>query len=176
MSARRAVAALLAAACALALPACGYHLAGRGSNLPAHVKVIAVPQFNNQTSRPELGQRITEAIVEELVSRARFKVQAEEKGADAAFTGTVLAWNNRPVSLTQETSDAQRVSVTLRAAVQFEDRVEKRVTWRQESYTFTQEYDVVGDPDQYFDTELGAVEEVADDFARAVVSAVLQGF
>ena len=45
-----------------------------------------------------------------------------------------------------------------------------------DDYTFTAEYDVVGDPDEYFDKELGAVEEVAKDFARAVTSAILQGF
>jgi hypothetical protein len=101
---------------------------------------------------------------------------AEPRGVDALLTASVLSWTSRPVQLTEEDSDAQRVNVTLRASVVFEDLVEHRVLWEQQSYTFTAEYDVIGDPEEYFDTELGAVEEVAEDFARAVVSAILQGF
>jgi hypothetical protein len=39
---------------ALATSACGYALAGRGSFLPAHVQVIGVPTFTNQTPYPDL--------------------------------------------------------------------------------------------------------------------------
>ena len=173
---RLKTAAILAAAAAALSLGCGYHLSGKGGSLPPHLKKIAVPQFENTTSRPELGQRVTEQVVQELVSHRKYDVGPDERGADAVLKGTILSWTHRPVLLTREQSEAQRVAVTLRASVAFEDRVTGKVLWRQEGYTFTQEYEVIGDPDEYFDTELTAVEDVAQDFARAVVSAILQGF
>lgn len=172
----RRVAVGLAGLVALASFGCGYHLTSKGSNLPAHVKSIGVPPFRNQTSRPELGQRITENVIAELVARGRYDVSSETRGVDAVLTGTVLSWTARPVQLAEGEGDAERVSVTLEASVLFDDRVLQRVTWKQDKYRFTSEYEVIGDPEEYFDTELEAVEEVAEDFARAVVSAVLQGF
>jgi hypothetical protein len=155
---------------------CGYHVVGKGSSLPSHVKTIGVALFDNDTTRPELGQRITENVIEELVGRGKYQVSSETRGVDAVLTGRVLSWTSRAIQLAESDSTAQKVSVTLRASVSFEDRVKRRVTWQADGYTFTSEYEVFGDPDDYFDTELGAVEEVAKDFARAVVSAVLQGF
>ena len=166
----------LAAALALSALGCGYHLTSKGSNLPAHVKTIGVPPFRNQTSRPELGERITENLISALVARGKYVVTTEARGADAVLSGTVINWTSKPVGLSSESDEPERVTVTLEASVTFDDRVLRRVTWQEERYRFTSDYDVIGDPDEYFDTELGAVEEVAEDFARAVVSAILQGF
>jgi TolB-like protein len=172
MTGRAALAATL-----LALGSgCGYHLVSKGSSLPPHVKVIAVLPFTNSTSRPELGERVTEDVVSQLVDRGKWKVTSETRGADAVLSGSVTSWTSRPVELSESTSQARRVAVTLRASVSFEDRVEKRILWSQDSYSFTSEYEVIGDPEAYFDTELGAVEELAEDFSRALVSALLQGF
>jgi hypothetical protein len=166
----------LALAALVTQPSCGYHLNTKGSNLPPQIKSIGVPQLANQTTRPELGQRLTEKVRDQFVSRGKYKVTSDSSGVDAVLTGTVLSWSSRPVSLGTDRSEAQRVSVTLRASVKFEDLLEHRVRWQSDDYTFTAEYDVVGDPDQYFDTELNAVDKVAEDFARAVTSAILQGF
>lgn len=175
-SMRCALAATLALLAGLSSLACGYRLVGKGSSLPAHVKVIGVPPFGNQTTRPELGQRITENVVEALVGRGQYRVVSDDRGVDAVLRGRVTSWDQKSLQLGEGDGATERVSVTLRASVTFEDRVQRRVTWHQDDYSFTAEYDVIGDPDEYFDTELEAVEEVADDFARAVVSAILQGF
>jgi hypothetical protein len=50
----------------LALPACGYSLAGRGSFLPASIKVIGVPMFTNNTPIFEVEKRITPRVISEL--------------------------------------------------------------------------------------------------------------
>ena len=176
MNPRSRVALSLGLALAVLCAGCGYHLSGKGSNLPAHVKVIGVPAFTNSTSRPELGQRVTEKVTQELVRRGKYRITQESNGADAVLTGVVESWTARPVQLGSERSEATRVSVTLRASVRFEDRSTGRVIYENDQYAFTKEYDVIGDPDRYFDTELGAVDEVATDFARAVVSAMLTGF
>ena len=63
-------AALIAAAVLIATSlGCGYHLTSKGSNLPSHIKTIGVPEFQNATTRPELGGRITENLREALIAR-----------------------------------------------------------------------------------------------------------
>jgi hypothetical protein len=173
------LAALIAAAVLIATSlGCGYHLTSKGSNLPSHIKTIGVPEFQNATTRPELGERITENLREALIARGRYTIVPDARGqnVDAVLRGTVLSWTAKPVQLGEDDSDAEFVSVTLEASVVFEDKEIGRITWQQDDYKFTSEYRVVGDPDEYFDTELDAVEEVAEDFARAVISAILQGF
>ena len=176
MRAGRLAAILSAAGFLVGSLGCGYHLTSKGSNLPAHVKSIGVPEFADSTSRAELGQRISESIIRELISRGKYQVTTETRGVDAVLTGSVTSWTAKPVQLSDEDSTVERVTVTLEASVSFEDRVVRRVTWQQENYKFSKDYDVQGDADEYFDTELSALEDVADDFAKAVVSAILQGF
>jgi outer membrane lipopolysaccharide assembly protein LptE/RlpB len=173
---RRVVPALLGALLVASALGCGYHLTGKGSNLPASIKSIGVPAFTNSTSRPELGQRVTEKVTQELVRRGRYRVTQDATGVDAVLSGVVESWNARPVQLGAQRSEAQRVAVTLRASVRFEDKATGRVIYENDAYAFTQEYETIGDPEAYFDTELGAVDEVAEDFARAVVSAIMTGF
>ena len=173
---RRAAALAASLLLVLGLGGCGYHLAGRGSTLPAHIKTIGVPQFTNATTRPELGQRITERLINQLTARGKYRVVTTTQGVDAILSGSVVSWTSRPVQLSPETAESTRASVTLRASVRFEDVVSGVVRFEDDDYLFTKDYDVVGDPEQYFDTELAAVDAVAEDFARAVISATLQGF
>lgn len=173
---RRALFLMLSCLVLATLTSCGYRLTGTGGSLPAHIKTIAVPALSNGTTRPELAQRITEAIVEQLVARGKYTIVPDAANADAVLVGSIDSWSTRPVELSADRSSAQRVSVTLRANVRFDDLVTDRLIWKQDGYAFTAEYEIIGDPDAYFDTELGAVDEVAEDFARAVVSAILQGF
>ena len=46
----RAAGATALGVCAGVLPDCGYSLAGRGSFLPAYIRVIGVPTFVNRTT------------------------------------------------------------------------------------------------------------------------------
>ena len=47
-------------ACAVALPGCGYTLAGRGSFLPDYIRRIGVPLFVNNTPVYEIERRLTQ--------------------------------------------------------------------------------------------------------------------
>ena len=108
--------------------------------------------------------------------RGKYRVTTSSEGVDAVLTGSVKSWTSRPIAFTSSSSETTRAAVTLRASVRFQDLVAGTVPFQDEDYLFTKEYDVVGDPDQYFDTELAAVDDVAEDFARAVVSAILEAF
>jgi outer membrane lipopolysaccharide assembly protein LptE/RlpB len=94
--------------------ACGYALVGRGSTLPAHIKIIAVTQFENQTPEPELDTRLTDAVRQELLGRGRFKVVPTIAGADAVLSGKIRTSDSRPMAFT-DSRQASRYEITIAA-------------------------------------------------------------
>ena len=70
---------VLALALLISLSGCGYSLAGRGSFLPASIKVIGVPLFTNNTNISELERRVTDKVRAEFAGRG--KLTSQEKVA-----------------------------------------------------------------------------------------------
>ena len=71
-TALRPAAGLLIPALAF-LTACGYHLAGRGSTLPDHVRRIGVPMFENRSEQPEIAQRLLDERAGAVATDALFE-------------------------------------------------------------------------------------------------------
>ncbi|MEO1367775.1 MAG: hypothetical protein AAFX50_11415, partial [Acidobacteriota bacterium] len=61
-------------AVALFAQGCGYTLVGRASNIPDDIREIYVEPLVNQTQRQQVEQLLTQAIIDELVTRRRFEV------------------------------------------------------------------------------------------------------
>ena len=165
----------------LALSACGYSLAGRGDFLPRHIKVIGIPTFDNQTDRPLIEAVFTRKVVEEFASRGRYVVRAESTGVDAVLTGKVTTFTVTPAVLqggeNQDTANqAARYTVVVRAEVVFTDLVETKRIWADASFTFRDDYEIGEDPDQFFDQEGLAVTRLAEEFAKSLVSRILEAF
>ena len=66
---RRALLSFALSVLACGGASCGYALAGRGSFLPAYIKIIGIPQFVNTTPIYELEQVFTEKVRTELYPR-----------------------------------------------------------------------------------------------------------
>ncbi len=180
MMARTALRTFVLAACCVA-GGCGYSLAGRGNFLPNYIKTIGVPMFENRSDRVEIEQIFTEKVVEELNSRGRYRVTAETTGVDAVLDGTVLAFTVAPAVLQggedEETANqAARYSVVVRAKVEFRDLVQNKVLWSDLSFQFREEYEVGEDPDAFFDQEGLAMERLAQEFAKTLISRMLEAF
>lgn len=63
------------------------------SQLPAHIKTVAVPAFQNNALRYKIEHRFTEAVMNELIRRGHgLKVQSEREGADAVIDGVVKSF------------------------------------------------------------------------------------
>src|SRR3954471_18272209 len=82
----------------MALPACGYSLAGRGSFLPASIKVIGVPMFVNNTSVFEVEKRITQKVQAEFIGRGKYKVQPDANAVDAVLNGEISSITVAPAT------------------------------------------------------------------------------
>ncbi len=170
----------LAVATALISASCGYALAGRGSYLPAHIQTIGVPLFLNRTSVFEVEQRLTEKVRSELIGRGKYRVLPESTGADAVLLGTITAISIAPAAFTDE-RQATRYQVIVRVSIEFRDQVNNVVIWTNPSLAFRDEYEVTTgenalDPNAFFGQGSNAVERLSQDFARTVVSAILEAF
>ncbi|HXU07992.1 MAG TPA: hypothetical protein VN743_03270, partial [Blastocatellia bacterium] len=62
---------ILAFALSMIVNVCGYKQAGKGKSLPADIKTIAIPVFQNTSLKYRVEQRFTNAVIEEVLKRAR---------------------------------------------------------------------------------------------------------
>jgi len=161
---------------------CGYSLAGRGSFLPAYIKRIGVPTFTNLTSIPDVDRRVTEKVRSELIGRAggKYTVVTETTGVDAILSGDITALTIAP-SAFNEQQQAIRYAAMLVARVEFKDVRANKVLWSNPSMAYREEFDVnttsaAVDPTTFFGQDLNALERMSTEFARSVVSAILEAF
>ena len=71
---RNAACVGLLALAVLAFSGCGYHTAGHAVTLPSNIQTIAIPAFVNQTQTYQIEQKLTAAVVRELVTRTRYHI------------------------------------------------------------------------------------------------------
>jgi outer membrane lipopolysaccharide assembly protein LptE/RlpB len=170
---------LLALACLVPLLAgCGYRLAGQSSFIPERITSIGVPPFENETTRAELEQRISESVLDELLRRGkgRFSITAGRENVDAVLEGVVTGYSKSPVSF-GSTGRATRQEVTITARLALIETDPETILWSQENFVFRRQYDIQeGGQEQFFDREIVAIEELARDFATAAVTSLLEGF
>jgi Lipopolysaccharide-assembly len=158
-----------------ALPACGYHLAGKGTTLPSSVRSVGIPIFDNRTSRPELEQRVTEHVIDEFTTRGRVRILPGEEGADAVLRGALLTYTTTPVVLNPE-GRATRYEILITARVALSEPATDKILWADDHFLFKQQYDVPQLSVTFVDQEIVAIDDVATDFARSVVTSILEGF
>jgi outer membrane lipopolysaccharide assembly protein LptE/RlpB len=160
--------------------ACGYALAGRGNTLPAHIKIIGVPQFENQTDEPDLDLRLTDAVRQELQSRGRFTVNPEARGADAVLSAKIVSRLATPRAFT-ESRQVLRYEIAIIGDVTFRDETKNEVIWSNPRLRASEEYDLAGsarpeDLTSLFRQDRNAIERIARTFARTVVTSILEAF
>jgi len=158
--------------------ACGYSLAGRGAFLPAHIKVIGVPLFTNNTSVFDVERRITERVRSELAGRGRYRVETSEEGADAVLSGEITSIRLVEAAFNEQ-RQAIRYAIVLVAKIEFRDQKDGKVIWSNPAMQFREEYQISGtvtDPNAFFGQDVNALDRLATEFARTLVSSILEAF
>jgi outer membrane lipopolysaccharide assembly protein LptE/RlpB len=156
--------------------ACGYHPAGHASTLPADVQTIAIPAFVNQTQTYKIEQKLTAAVVREMVARTHYHILNEPAdSADATLRGTVVSTSTSPLTYDSQTGRASSALVVVTARVTLTDR-QGKVLYENPSYLFREEYQVSRELSSFFEEDSPALERLSREFARTLVSNVLEGF
>jgi outer membrane lipopolysaccharide assembly protein LptE/RlpB len=166
----------IAVALASVLTGCGYHTAGRVSTLPSNVKTIAIPAFTNNTQTYRIEQTLTGAVVREMVTRTRYHiVNQSDASADATLRGTVVSTYTAPLTYDSQTGRAASVLVTVNMKVSLTDKHGK-VLYDNPSYVFREQYQVTRELSSFFEESSPALDRLSREFARTLVSDMLEGF
>ena len=163
----------------IALAGCGYHLVGTSSYLPPEIQTLNVALFDNQTARADMDQRVAEALNLEWVRRGRFQLVDRPDQADIVLRGVITRLSVIPVSF-DESGRATEYQMTLMTSVRLEDVRDKEddpiLLWEDNAFSRRTSYAVNEDAVDYFDRQREAMDVLSQDYSRALVSAVLEGF
>lgn len=159
---------------------CGYALAGRGSFLPDSIKSLGIPMFGNATPHQSVEQIFTQKVRLEFQSIRRYTVVPGDQGVDGVVRGEIQSITLQPVGLNdQQLASRSRVTVTVK--VRFEDVKEGKTLWENPALSFSDEYELATpssgqDVSAFVGNDRVAMDRLSTDFARSVVSAILEAF
>jgi Lipopolysaccharide-assembly len=153
-----------------------YKPVGQTGGLPKHIKTLAVPAFQNPSLRFKVEQRFTSAVVDEALRRARsISVVSTTESADAVLLGTIKNFSYRPVLL-DDVGRARMFEVAITIGVTVRDQTRNKVIFDNQNFIYRGEYEISGDPKTFFSEEGPSVDRLARDFAKSVISTILEGF
>lgn len=163
----------------LAHSGCGYSLAGKGSFLPAYIKRIGVPMFTNNTSVFDLDRQVTERVRTEFIGRGKYTIVPEATGVDGLLTGVISSVTLTPVAF-NAAQQATRYALTLSASVEFKDMRANKVLWANPSMQYREEFALdptsAVDLNTFLGQDVDARQRMANEFARSLVSSILEAF
>ncbi len=128
-----------------------------------------------------LETQLTQQVRSEFIGRGRYRILPEGGSAvDALLAGEITAVTIAPASFSTQQL-ASRYVITMSARVQLRETRDDKVLWENPSLVFRQEYEAQGttttvDPAAFFSQDQNALERMSADFARTIVSAILEAF
>ena len=161
----------------LASVGCGYHVSGKGDLLPKTIHSIAIPAFDNVTTRYKLTDRLPEAISRELIARTRYRIVPDPAQADAVLRGAIINYVAYPTVYDQTTGRASGLQANVTMQVSLVERVTGKTIFSRPSFEMKQRYEIsTGSPRAYFEESEVALDRLSRDVARDLVSAILENF
>jgi hypothetical protein len=152
---------------------CGYRLSGRGRNLPPAARTIAIPDFKNQTSRPQVDQFITFAVRDEFIRRSRLHLVEAQANADLLLEGTITAFTTTPISYS-DAGAANLYEVRLTMDVRLIDMKSSELFYQGTGLSFQETYET--DNADFFSQETTSLAKIAAKFASSIVTSILENF
>jgi len=168
----------------LASAGCGYHAAGHLAQLPQNVQTISIPAFVNETNTYRIEQMLTASVVREFTTRTHYRILNDpSETADATLRGTVVSTSTSPLAYDSNTGQAASLLIVVSMRVTLCDR-QGKVLYQNPAYLFREQYEVSGNALQgtarnltsFFEEDSPAFRRLSQDFARTLVSNILEGF
>ena len=155
---------------------CGYHVAGKADLLPREIGTIAVPAFENVTTRYRLNQEMAGAVTREFVRRTRYRVVPKPEDADAILYGTVVNYNAYPTTLDSANGRTAGMLTIVVLDVRLVEEGTGKLLFRNAGLTVQGRYEISTDQALYFEESDTSLQRVSRDAAQTVVSAILEDF
>ncbi|MFQ5640446.1 MAG: LptE family protein [bacterium] len=114
-------------ACAVFCSCGAYSFSSSGA---PHIKTIAIPLFQDQTSEFGVKEKLTDQIIDEFTRDASLRI-TDRRRADSSLEGTIVRVEDRAGAFTsQEKVEEIQIFITVR--VTFEDLVKRKTIWEEE--------------------------------------------
>jgi len=158
----------------LIMAGCGYRFSAGGEHIDPGIRKVFLEPFGNRTSEANVEDSFRLAMTDQFVKGKRFQIVDGEDQADALFRGTVKALATTPLSY-RTTNLAAEERMTLTVELTFEERRTRKIIWKDENFTGTQEYPVAS----LSDTETSrknALSKLANDTAERAYRMLMSGF
>ena len=167
----------------LPLAGCGYHQAGAASHIPPGVHTLAVPLFATRVQAFRTEVAFTQAVVRELNAATRYRVLTAVPGtadtdtstADATLRGTILTEAVTPLTYDASSGQTSSYLITITAGVTLVAR-DGRVLYRNDAFPWREQFQSTQDLSGSVQEDPAAVRRLAQDFAQALVSDMLESF
>lgn len=160
----------------LLLSSCGYKFAATDTVLPKTVHTIAIPAFNNLSTRYKLTDQIPEAISREFLTRTRYRVVPDTNTADAVLRGAVVNYSFNPTIFDPANGRAAYAELHVTLSVTLTERSTGKVLFDRKNFDVRETYQISPDATQYFEESDPALKRAGQQVARSIVSAVLENF
>ncbi len=155
--------------CAVAfLSGCTYSFTG--TNLPGHIRSIAIPNAANETLEPGLDQEVTDMMLGRFLQDGRLKI-APEAQADARLDARVLSYENMVRNYAPDETPLDYI-VVVGVSVVMWDQVRNRQLWKDDRIIRTGVYVPGGGSE--LATEREARAQAIADMASDLVSRTLE--
>jgi hypothetical protein len=166
----------LAVSFLLVLSSCGYKFAATDTVLPKTIHTIAIPAFNNLTTRYKLTDQMPEAISREFLTRTRYRVVPDLNTADAVLGGAVVNYSFNPTIFDPATVRAAYAELHVTLSITLTERSTGKVLFDRKNFDVRETYQISPDATQYFEESDPALKRAGQQVARSIVSAVLENF
>jgi len=138
-----------------------------GSNLPGHIKAVAVPTIKNSTLQPGVEQELTQGIVDRFLSDGRLEI-ASQRTAEAVFLAELVGYENKVNNYTASQEPIDYI-VVLTLSGQMRDQVKNRDLWKEDRLVATAVYEPGAG-----ESEVGAREKAIQTLASDIVGKTLE--
>src|SRR5579863_2947488 len=156
---------------------CNYQTAAHSVKLPADIKTIAIPAFRNQTNTYRIDQMLTASVVREFTTRTHYHILNDStEAADATLRCTVLSTSASPLTYNSATGQAASVLIVVSMRASLTDDRKGKMLYVNPSYVFREQYEVSQDLASFFEEDSPALRRLSQDFARTLVSNILEDY
>ena len=149
------------------LAGCAYSFTG--SSVPAHLKTIAIPLFDDQSGsgEPSLRESFTNKLIDRFTQDNSLEV-ADKSHADSVLEGIIVSLKDEPLVVAKgESVTKRRVTITIKA--KYQDLKLHKQLWDKE-FSNTGDYEIAGGPVQRQGGIDGAIEKLTQDLLLETVS------
>jgi outer membrane lipopolysaccharide assembly protein LptE/RlpB len=152
---------------------CGYKLSGFGSQVPGHIRTIAIPDFDNKTTQYQVEQYITFAVKEEFIQRSNLVLVERASQADSLLEGTITRFTVVPATFGEEGS-ANLYRINIEVSVRFIDLKTNDIIFEGRGISFNDTYEI--DNEEFTSQETETMIKMAEEVAASVVTSIMENF